>query len=122
MRISNNPPAPKSQKTEGKIEKLESLIQKNTKTAEETLKIVKKIDRYIFLRKVWGMIRFTLVLISFILAFIYLPGYLKKAYEMYQQIVSPFVTSTGGTMQNFGRLIEQLQGLSEGINLDKLKK
>lgn len=117
MRIPNK--APEFEK----MSQMEKMVQENLKTSQETLERVKKINKYIFWQKVWGWTRFFIILIPIILAVIYLPGYIRKAYELYQKVLSPFAAGTGGAIQNIEGLIEQLQGFSnQGNQIPNLKQ
>jgi hypothetical protein len=117
MRVINQPEETK------KIENIESLVQENLKLTKELNEKVKKINRYIFWQKVWGFIEFVLIMIPFILAIIYLPPYIKKAYNLYEQIISALPkSSTTNTLQNIEGIIKQLQGISNQFNLEQLKE
>jgi hypothetical protein len=117
MRVPNN------SEELNKMINVETLLQENLKTSQETLKAVKKINRYILWQRILGWTKFFLIMIPLVLAFIYLPGYIRKAYDLYEQVLSPF-SKSGGTspIKNIEGLMEQLQGLSNQINLDQLKE
>ncbi len=119
MRVQNTPPEIK------KVTSMESLMQENLKATQETLKEVKKVGRYIFWQRVMGWTKFVLILIPLALAVIYLPGYIRKAYDLYRQVLSPFAAQTGGTLKNLEGLIKQLQGFSNvtsQMNSDKINQ
>jgi len=101
------------------------MLQENLKTTQEIHKMVKKINRHIFWQRMWGWTKFFLILIPLIFAVIYLPFYIKKGYEIYEQILKSLPGGQGmDTFKNIGGLINQLQDLSGQVTpyIDKIKQ
>lgn len=119
MRVPNKSPEIE------KMGSMEEMLQENLKKTQEIYGMVKKINRHILWQKVWGWTKFFLILIPLIFAVIYLPVYIKKGYEIYQQILKSLPGGQGmDTFKNIGGLIKQLQDLSGQVTpyIDKIKQ
>jgi hypothetical protein len=70
-------------------EELKKIIEKNNSLIEEIFVMTKKINKYIFWSQIISWIKFFLILAPIIFAFIYLPPYLKEAFNSYNELLKP---------------------------------
>lgn len=63
---------------------LQQLLKENLKISKDLYVMTKKINRWIFGQRIWGVVKFLLILIPFVLGAIYLPPLLNQALKPYQ--------------------------------------
>lgn len=76
--------------------KLEQLIQKNINLSQRVLDLTIYIKKYIFFQKIFGWIKFVVIMIPIILGILYL---------------LPFFQSMAGEFQNLSDLLKQLHSI-----------
>lgn len=68
------------------IKQIKKLLEENIKLNKELLEKTEKIEKYVKLRKVWGVLKVVFIAIPLILSFIYLPPLLKPIVDEYLKI------------------------------------
>lgn len=79
-----------------------NLMNENLKTNQEILKLSKYIKKYIVWQKIFFWIKLVLVLIPIILAIVYLPPFLKGAFQSFQSL-----SGSLGTINENASLLEK---------------
>ena len=70
-------------------DKLKALVEKNIEISQEILGLAKYFKKYIFWRKVFTYLRIILILVPLIIAFVYLPPFLRDLLKSFQALISP---------------------------------
>jgi hypothetical protein len=90
-------------------EEIKKIIEKNLEVSEEILKTVKYIRSHIFWSRVYGTIKFLLIVVPLVLGLIYLPPLIKDLFGSYQSAL------TGDIQKNPQTPEEVLNKLPAGI-------
>lgn len=86
---------------------LQVLLEKNLKLSNEILGLTKKINTWLLWQRVWGTLKFLLIIIPLLWSLIYLPPILKSVLGQYQDLANVKGTVTGPEIlqQLFGNAI-----------------
>lgn len=84
---------------------LERLLKKNIELNEKIYESCKKTEKYIFHIKIFGILKFLIVIIPIVFGVIYLIPFLKDFIGMYKD----FFTNTGGATG----ILESIKGLKD---------
>lgn len=72
------------------------LLEKNLAMTQEILKITKSIKSYLFWGKIYGAIKFIIIIVPLILGAIYLPSILKNLFGQYQGLLNSLNNPAAG--------------------------
>ncbi len=86
-------------------EEIKKLVEKNLEVSEEILKIAKYVKSHIFWTRVYGTIKFLLIVVPLILGIIYLPPLLKDIFGQYQSVLTGAPLGSG---QSADELLKKL--------------
>jgi len=80
------------------LEKMEEMLEKNLEISRRIEKISRRAEKHIKLANIFGYIKFGLVVIILILIFIYVPPFVQKLLEAYQEFwkaINSFLPTNG---------------------------
>jgi len=67
------------------LAKMESLLKKNIEISKEIERTGRRAEKYIRVGNVFGLVKFIILVIALILIFIYVPPFVQKLLEAYQE-------------------------------------
>ena len=69
-------------------QQLKELVEKNIALTEALGERIEKINRYIRWQRVFGALKFLLIVVPLLISLIYLPALLRNAFAPYQELLS----------------------------------
>ena len=69
-------------------QQLKELVEKNIALTEALGERIEKINRYIRWQRVFGALKFLLIVVPLLISLIYLPALLRNAFSPYQELLS----------------------------------
>ncbi|MFH1426956.1 MAG: hypothetical protein ABIG60_00265 [Patescibacteria group bacterium] len=93
-------------------EEIKKLLESNLKLTEEIHEMTKYIKKYVFLSKIFGVLKLLLIIVPLIIGIIYLPPLLQDVLKQYQDIlgISPNLNLNGIDLNSISpELIERLR-------------
>ncbi len=66
---------------------IKELLKKNLELNSEIFEMVQYVKKYIFWRKIWSFLKILIIVVPLVLAFIYLPPFLKGVYDNYKVFI-----------------------------------
>lgn len=70
-----------------KSEETQNLLRQNLEYTKACFQTLKKVERYLLWQKVLGVCKILLIIIPIVIAFIYLPSFLEKAFKPYLELL-----------------------------------
>ncbi len=92
----------------GEQQELKQLLRENLKTSQELKGMMRKIHRWIALRRVWTVVKILIILIPLILGLIYLPPLIQQSLGPYQQLLqisNPNASNQNNLINQFNQLL-----------------
>lgn len=86
---------------------------------EENLRLTKKINRYIFWRKIWGLIKLLIIIVPITLGIMYLPPIIEDLTKQIQGILGEVENVRGGLESMKGGASMQGGGIDIGSLLQQ---
>lgn len=88
-------------------EEIKKLLEENLRLTREIEKMVRSIKNFVIWQRIWGTLKFLLIVVPLVLAIIYLPPFLKDALKEYQNLLD--LTKNPPALENLEQI--NLQGL-----------
>lgn len=89
-------------KLEDQLSGMQTMVQKLYERSEE-------VHRHIMLQRVWGFLKFLIIVVPLILAAVYLPPLIQNAFAPYQELLQGSSSNGSGASIDIESLLEQLQ-------------
>ena len=67
------------------LEKMEEMLKKNTELTREVRRLSRRAEKYIRLSNIFSLVKFIIMIIILVLIFIYVPPFVQKLLEAYQE-------------------------------------
>jgi hypothetical protein len=83
-------------------EEIKELLKKNLEINKEILQKVDKVNRFVMWQRIFGFLKFFLIVVPLIWGFLYLPGILKNAFEPYKELLGEGQGAKANILQGLG--------------------
>lgn len=71
----------------GTEKELKDLLEENVKMSQEILRLSKRINNFVIIQQIFGVIKILLIVVPIVLGIIYLPSLLSSYFEPYQELL-----------------------------------